>query len=83
MIILECENDGIREKTTTRSYEKLWTCRKRVWLQNDKISTNYRKIWNSLERHKKFLEKVGRTSDCFNKLAEAGHLELTMDGDDC
>ena len=32
----------------------------------------------SLERHKKFLER-GRTSDCFNKLAEAGHLELTME----
>ena len=23
--------------------------------------------------------KKGRTSDCFNKLAEAGHLELTME----
>ena len=57
---MECENDGIREKTTTRSYEKLWTCRKRV-------------------RTAQEIFRKGRTSDCFNKLAEVGHLELTME----
>ena len=48
-----------------------------MWMSDDKIYSNDRAIWNC-ENGTEILRKR-RTSDCFNKLAEAGRLELTME----
>ena len=77
MIILECENDGIREKTTTRSYENCGLAEKEYGCKMTRFLQTIERF--GIVRTAQEIFRKGRTSDCFNKLAEAGHLELTME----